>query len=666
MSIIKYKDSKELIPCKNFPYAKLPFDTFNCVQSRVLDFYKEDANALIAAPTGVGKSLIGEMYLSHEIRKNKRKGIYLAPYKALTQERVDDWLDKNHHFRDLKVLICTGDYRVLSDRSKDFQESDLIILTSEMLNSKSRLAKLEKEHWLKEIGVLISDESHLIHDNSRGSHVESGIMKFTELNPDCRVVFLSATMPNVDDLAKWLSSLNNKDTNVLVSHYRPCPLHIHFEEYQKCWKYHDTEIEKVLRALWIIKDYPLDKFIIFAHTKKTGHLMKEYLQAEGIECEFHHANLTKEKRIKLENRFREDPLLRVIIGTSTLSTGLNMPARRVVILGVHRGLSLVDSLTLHQECGRAGRPKYDKVGDAHVLLPNKEFHKLKKKALELEPIKSGMLNRNNLVFHIISEINHGYVQTTEDIQKWHRRTLAYFQNDKLDDKKIKEIVMALEMCNAIYQEDGIFKITSIGKIASLFYYSPFDIYDLKVNFDAVFDNHKENNDYWVSMALGNTFTYKNQICNKDEAEAAHRYSTYVDCLRQKFRGVSGGSVKAGFCYYSMLDGDIPLIMRGFSTQLKLDLPRLTEVLNAIDSMCAKWNMKDYFAELTSRINYGVSSEMTDIVKIKGIGTVKAKKLWDADLKTLQDISSNPHLVASILKCKPDKAEMISDEAKKLI
>ncbi|MGL1503059.1 hypothetical protein ACSTIB_23520, partial [Vibrio parahaemolyticus] len=65
----------------------------------------------------------------------------------------------------------------------------------------------------------------------RGDHLENGIVKYSKMNPDGRLVFLSATMPNVDQIGGWLSSLNGKDTVVLESDYRPVPLFTHYDKY---------------------------------------------------------------------------------------------------------------------------------------------------------------------------------------------------------------------------------------------------------------------------------------------------------------------------------------------------------------------------------------------------------------------------------------------------
>ena len=105
-------------------------------------------------------------------------------------------------------------------------------------------------------------------------------MRFTQLNKNCRLVFLSATMPNVDEISEWVAyTLTGKDTRLLVSDYRPCPLNIHYEKYYDGeGTYERNELQKIETAAQIVDYYPEDKFLIFVHTKRTGELMKQALQ----------------------------------------------------------------------------------------------------------------------------------------------------------------------------------------------------------------------------------------------------------------------------------------------------------------------------------------------------------------------------------------------------
>ncbi len=369
--VIRFNDADKLVPTEKFPYAKFPFEHFNPVQSALFSHYDQDTNFCVAASTASGKTVCCEMLLSQEIRNKHGKGIYVSPLKALAQEKIDDWLDDLHHFSDLNISICTGDYVLTQARQKELAKADLIIMTSEMLSSRIRNYKSEKSDFLKQVCHITVDESHLLTVPGRGDHLEVALMKVTELNPNVNISFLSATMPNVQEICGWLSRLNNKDTYLIESTYRPTKLNIHYEKYfDGSRNYDDTEGEKVATAMQIVNYYKNDRFLIFVHTKRTGELVRLALKNYGINAEFHNANLTKEKRNQIESSFKKsiaDGGARVIIATSTLSWGVNLSARRVIVLGVHSGMREIEDFNISQMIGRSGRPQYDPAGDAYVL-----------------------------------------------------------------------------------------------------------------------------------------------------------------------------------------------------------------------------------------------------------------------------------------------------------
>ena len=342
--IKKIADQNTLVKTSQYPdYAKFPFAEFNPVQSRVFEIFDKDCNAVISAATSAGKTVCAEMMMAHEVRVRGGKAMYLAPLRALAKEKIDDWTDPNHHFGDLKLSICTGDYRLTPYRRKELEEANVILMTSEMLNSRCRNFKSEQNEWLKDVGTLIVDEAHLLTVPGRGDHLEVGLMNFCQMAKNPRLVLLSATMPNVNQIADWVSyTLTGKETYLLESTYRPCPLGVHFEIYNDIGMYDQQENQKVESAIQIIQDYPDDRFLLFVHTKRTGQKLKAALTEQGLTCEFHNADLDKSKRHALESKFREGKL-KYIIATSTLAWGLNLPARRVIITGMHRGLSEVES-----------------------------------------------------------------------------------------------------------------------------------------------------------------------------------------------------------------------------------------------------------------------------------------------------------------------------------
>ena len=641
--VIKVQDQLELVETSKFPYAKFNFEKFNPVQSRSFDFFERDINGLIAALTNSGKTVVAEQFISHEVRKRKGKSLFLVPLRSLAREKYIDWTNKiKHHFGDLNVSICTGDYRLTKERLKELSQADIIIMTSEMLSHRSRNFKSEHNDWLLDVKTLVVDEFHNLGEPSRGSHLEVGLMKFTEINPGARMILLSATMPNVDQLGDWISySLTKKDTFVLNSKFRAVPLTLHYEKYFDKGRYDDIEGEKVNAALNIVKSYPKDKFLIFTHTKRTGESMKRALQSIKIDAQFHNADLFGDERAAVEDRFRNDPTLRVIVATSTLAAGLNLPARRVIILGVHRGLSEVRSGEIIQMCGRSGRLGIDPMGDAYILIPQSQEVRWRAKLANPEPVDSQLLeNEGNkhkvLAFHLVSEIHHGDIKNVDDVHQWYRRSFAYFQNQNLDDVIVDNTLDLLKNCGAIWEENKILSCRPIGKISSMFYFSPFDVSDLYFNFKDLFENGKEDDDYYLSMVLGNIDSQRANIVSRLEKDEMSLYANKIRNIYKKY--FNDAAIKAGFCYYNLLNGFYSQSCSGFQKNLQFDFNRLSQVIQTLDSLAGHWDMEHYFKSLEGRIIHGVPEHLVDLCRLPGVARVISSKLYDAGYKTVEEVA----------------------------
>lgn len=668
--IIKVSDQDVCVATSEYPFAEWKFEKFNPVQSRIMDFYNQDCNALVAARTSAGKTVIAEQFLSQEIRERGGKGMFLAPLRALAREKVTDWTNPEYHLSDLKISICTGDFRLTKERTQELNDADIIIMTSEMLSHRSRSHNSEQSQFLKKIGTLVIDEFHTIGVHNRGDHLEVGLMKFTQINPNARLVLLSATMPNVEQLAEWVSySLNQKQTFVLRSEYRPVPLTIHYETYDdSITRYDLVEQEKINKAMDIIEWYKDDKFIVFSHTKRTGELMKKELKSAGIDCQFHSSDLESAERAKVEDKFRNDPKFKVVVATSTLAAGLNMPARRVIILGVKRGVDEVESHEIIQMCGRSGRYGIDPMGDAYILVPESQVNLYKKKLNKPKRIESQLLeksgeNYKTLAFHLVSEIFFGGVETTDDINKWFKRSLAFFQNKALSDNVLDSTLELLKKCGAIVEEDGKWKARTIGKVASMFYMSPFDVSDLYFNFSKLFDLNKQDDDYALSLAIGNIDSQRLNIVNKLEKE---EMSLYANKAKIYNGYLLDGAIKAGYAYYCLLSGINSQSLASFQRGVQQDFNRLSQVLISLDSMSGSWKKSGFFKTLEGRIAYGVPAHLIDLCKIENIGKVRANKLYDAGVKTAKDIAlCDPQKLCKIVNMKIDAVNKMIKQAQGL-
>jgi helicase len=676
--VYKVGDQSQLVPTSKYKYAKFPFENFNVVQSRVFEFHDKECNAAIAAKTSAGKTVCAEMLLAHEVRKRGGKGMYLAPLKALAQEKSDDWTDPDHHFHDLNVSICTGDYLLTPKRKQELNDADLILMSSEMLNSRGRNYAAEHNNWLKDVGTLVVDESHLLTVPGRGDHLESGLMKFSKINPNGRIVLLSATMPNVDQISGWVSGLTGRDTYFLESEYRPCPLHTHYERYEDdAYSYEGKEEAKVYKALDIIDGNGGDKFLVFGHTKKTVQMMFERLKRAGYNCEMHTADLDKRKRKDVESRFKNDPKLQVVVATSTLAWGLNLPARRVIILGVHRGLQEVPVYDIEQMKGRAGRPQFDPAGDVYVLLPRSAMSEQVFRLQQPQRIESQLFNPKNarcnkvLAFHLVSEIHHKDVETREQVQDWYEDTLASYQNRSLEEHVVENTLTDLIRCGAVKEEDERLKAGVTGKIASVFYYSPFDVADLAKNFSRLFKDGKDDDDHWIAAALAWTDTHRFQIVSNAEKEelGAFQGKLFKSGAMKAIAPngwFSDGATKVAYSYYCLLRGINSATFGGLMSGLKFDFGRVKQVLQALDMMGYKWGMREWFIQLEQRVRTGVPIELLDLARLDGIAKVKAQKLYDNGMKTAAQVGAAPaEKIIRAIGCTKKTAEALILNAKEL-
>ena len=666
-NVIKIGDQNTLAKAKDFPHAHWTWDEFNPVQSRLLETFDGNTNIAIAAATSAGKTVCAEMYMSYETRKRGGKALYIAPLKSLARQKEQDWTNpakRPHHFNDLNISICTGDFRVTEKRTKELNKSNIIVMTPEMLASRCRNQSSEKSEFLQQVGTVVFDESHLLTVPNRGDHIEVALMKLVKINPEVRVVMLSATMPNVDEICGWVGNLTGRDTYYLESKYRPCPLNIWYETYYDGDRGYDArEMSKVGTAVGLAEYYADDKFLIFTHTKRTGRMMVEALGRSGIEAEFHNADLSFDDRIRLEDDFANDPETRVIVATSTLAWGINLPARRVIVTGIHRGLDVVENYDIQQEVGRAGRLGLDSQGDAYILVPESENKEAIARLKTPTPIRSTLLTKTankyykTLAFHVVSEIHQGAVKTKEGFHEWFSKSLAHHQDHEFNDQVIDDTIELLLKNWAIVVEEGEYRCTSIGTVASMFYYSPLDVADLRRNFHHLFKDGKELDDFCSSVSLANVDSHRWDIVNKDERGEMDAFKIKLERIygHDKF---TAGVVKIAYAYYNMLAGRTKLPnFQALQAGLMGDMDRTMQILFSLDKMSGKWDKESWFKTFQLRLRYGVPADLAEIVQIPNVGAVRANRLKVAKIRTIDDfLCHDADALAKIMKCGKKMAE----------
>ncbi|MFM2023287.1 MAG: hypothetical protein RIR89_679, partial [Actinomycetota bacterium] len=205
----RYRQSKRT---SSFPNLKLfeaelsfPLDDFQLQACQALE---AGAGVLVAAPTGAGKTVVGEFAI-HLAITSGQKVFYTTPIKALSNQKFAELVKR---YGKERVGLLTGD-------NNQNSEAPIVVMTTEVL----RNMIYATSETLKELGYVVMDEVHYLADRFRGAVWEEVIL---HLPKDVKVISLSATVSNAEEFGAWLDEVRG-NTKVIVSEIRPVPLHQH-------------------------------------------------------------------------------------------------------------------------------------------------------------------------------------------------------------------------------------------------------------------------------------------------------------------------------------------------------------------------------------------------------------------------------------------------------
>ena len=433
-------------------------------------------NTMLCIPTASGKSLVAFMGLVNQImtRNVGSRGIYIVPLKALASEKLEE-LKQLGESLGLKIGLGIGD---APNEAKQIDDCDILVCTSEKLDSLMR----SKSEVLRRVSVVVADEFHLVNDSHRGPTMEINLARIRHLLPEAQIITLSATVGNSQDLANWLES------DLIVSQWRPVSLEyatlaeldLEPRAIQKSELSTASDLgpprtlegPKSHVAWAALNDvYEQDgQLLVFvaarrsaqSEAKKLGQRMHKYLSKHNpevlpalkelseklsrssnsamgdtlAECvkggvAFHHAGLRHTQRSEIENAFK-NRILYCLCATPTLAAGVNLPARRVLIRDLKRfedGMSrLLPVMEVRQMLGRAGRPRYDPVGEAWLACKGGDPRQVADDIADryihgpVEDISSKLAAEPAMRFHLLSSIATGGLNTRKKIGDFFSRT----------------------------------------------------------------------------------------------------------------------------------------------------------------------------------------------------------------------------------------------------
>lgn len=424
-------------------------EELNPAQEAVLDagFLDDPANFIIAIPTASGKTLLGVMAALNTIL-NGGKVVYAVPLLSIQNEKVKEF----KKFEDHGIKV-----------GKHPSSSDLAVMVFESYDALTRFS------WntLSEVDLLIVDEFHMIGEYSRGPTIECAITRSRILNEGMRIIALSATLQNMEELSTWLGA------RVVEHDFRPVPLFkdvLNAEEYGT-----KNKNDVILRILKESMDES-SQALVFVSTRRFTESLANYLAgkikrnlpsekkksfkavAEKIldvprrrgslptevclklaECAengmaFHHAGLFDRQKEIIEEEFRAGNLL-MITATPSLMYGVNLPSKNVVIRDYTRwtsqGPQPIPVFDYLQMSGRAGRPGYDEEGYSYLIaktLPEAEQLQYQYVYGEIEATNSRLLENRDAVYRqIISQVAAGMAKNPGELMEFFKDTFSGFQ-----------------------------------------------------------------------------------------------------------------------------------------------------------------------------------------------------------------------------------------------
>jgi replicative superfamily II helicase len=639
-----------------------PFERFNAMQRAALPGVLDtDENVVVCAPTASGKTAVAELAICDTLRRGGT-ALFVAPLRALTNEREREW----DRFEELgySVYVVSGE-RDLNPRRAE--RADVLVTTPEKADSATRNHDAARYAFVTDVDCVVVDEVHLLDSERRGSVLEAVVSRLRRLCAP-RVVALSATMRNVDDVAEWLDA-PPETTFDFGEEHRPVDLTATVATYRHGENTFADKYRRLYRALDLVEEHLRDdgQALVFVASRqdtvraagKTRDVIAErdvpvgargdydlHTAARDLDDDdlrhavvdgvaFHHAGLSKDDRDRVEAWFR-DGTIDVLFSTSTLAWGVNLPARCVVIRDTKRhdpleGEVEVSPIDVLQMLGRAGRPGYDDKGYGWVVCDESDAGRYRRLLDEGVRIESRLAA--DLDAHLNAEIATGTVADLDDVLSWLDTTFyavrARADPDRYTDDlrgRVRETLESLvDRGFVTFDDDLRVDPTPLGRLASKYYLR----LDTAAAFRAVADRDRvTDDDLLAAVAAAGEFGSVSVRSNEADAVAS---------VLGDDPAVEGGARKVLAILRAGMAGSTPDALRSDAWVIRQNATRLLSALRAVLAEFSGPAAANLARRVEARVEHGVSSDAVGLTAVDGVGAGRARTLAGAGHRTPADL-----------------------------
>ncbi|MFH1836336.1 MAG: DEAD/DEAH box helicase, partial [Methanobacteriota archaeon] len=625
----------------------------------------ESHNLVITTPTASGKTFTSELAISKTMASRK-KAVYIVPLRALAYEKFTEF--KKYEKLGFSVRLEVGDLD--SQKYSGKPRFDLLIATAEKCDSILR----SKPEWFEDVGLLVLDEIHLI-GSDRGPVYEIITTKLRTMYPNLKVIGLSATIGNSHELSDWLSA------TLIESDWRPVELKeevVVSSGFETLRKHVSNALSQGGQVLVFVNSRKSaeacaeklgEKLRLLGRNSETiSEKVLDALSSPTTQCRrlsscvkhataFHHAGLVNKQRVLIEDSFRSGDI-KVICATPTLAAGINLPSRTVIIRDLKRfnvnGLDYIPVFEYKQQAGRAGRPRYDTIGHAISFSKSEsesEFIAEHYLDGEVEAIYSRLGVEPVLRFHMLAQIASNFTRTVQALSEFFRHTFYGFQYGIAGEfeKTLTSILDELIEWGFVEKKERFITSTPLGTRVSELYIDPLTAYTY-LKFFRETESHKKFPIIGILEVLSEASEIHTLPVKSTEESGL--WSQAFEIEDQFLRDIGGFDLdwefltrfKTAKMFSEWIDEQTEeSILTKYNVapgQLNQRQQIMDWLIYSATELCRLNKLTSSFKELKKlelRVKHGIREELVPLIGIRGVGRVRARKLFNAGIKTPADV-----------------------------